>query len=799
MNYRQPYKVGSYRKRDHETGRYARGGAVMKYGDQRKGESWKAYEARKNAEFQRYMHNKYAAGGAVQGRDPMHRVVDMYEKHISGISNIGRPRGYDDGGFVSELGGTGDDWNPGDQGIDFPPQQSAPIADAHMDQPWSGNAGPPEQGPSWGVPDTWKSTPQPAPRPDFVQDPFSNSNVHVPQAPAWSQPGSELGGTQEDWKNVAQPQPSGPLPQAVDPMTGEAQPLMPGQTVQRRSTPDILSAGATDPRMGVVPGQPQSVSRPPAPVGGNPVPANAFTGPPAPQSYPFTGPPLPKGAQPVQYRPPAPTGGQQGFGQGNPYSAQPQGGQQNLPPGVMQKGFAPVLGPLQPVADVITHMVKTAFNAPGSPGQDPNTRSPLDIAKSWVGADRHADREALSNFIGNIGGQRVNPETTAWCAAFVNGVLAHNGQQGSNSLSARSLLNIGTDSTNNPQPGDVVVFSRGGPNSGQGHTGFYTGTDRNGNIQFIAGNQGGGVNYGSMPPNRLLGIRRAGPADMESAKQNVSARLQNGPGEYGTPSSGSLYGGQGTQGAQAQAQAQASRPVSRQPAPTGGGGGGYNSDMTMDRYQNPNPPIDSNAMDHRRWNGPALIATGASIASNTGGLGTALAQGLGAGQKSMDEQRKQLSTEAGVNNKAQQLWQQAQEHIDQYQRMKPGQAAGLDMQQKRLDLSRQRMSREDAGPTQAQILSAVQGEKRRLMATPEGSQMEETALEQTARANIQRIIQGGTQQRQQQQQQPGGNIPMPAAPGPASTPAGTTKQFQGGTYKKVKDGSDADQGNWERQ
>lgn len=101
--------------------------------------------------------------------------------------------------------------------------------------------------------------------------------------------------------------------------------------------------------------------------------------------------------------------------------------------------------------------------------------------------------------------QRVDPKMTAWCAAFVNAVLATNNLPGTGSLSANSFLNYGTK-TNKPQAGDVVVLRTG---RSQEHVGFYAG-ERNGRVLVTGGNQSGGqVSTTSFARSAVEAFRRA--------------------------------------------------------------------------------------------------------------------------------------------------------------------------------------------------------------------------------------------------------------------------------------------------
>ena len=134
--------------------------------------------------------------------------------------------------------------------------------------------------------------------------------------------------------------------------------------------------------------------------------------------------------------------------------------------------------------------------------------TPYELATKMLGSHEHRNHSALTTYLKN-GGSNLDPATQAWCAAFVKSSLQQAGLKGSGSDAARSLLNIGTP-TDKPNVGDIAVFSRGDPNSGKGHVGFFQGYDANGNIKILAGNQGNAVSEGVVPASRLLGFRVPG-------------------------------------------------------------------------------------------------------------------------------------------------------------------------------------------------------------------------------------------------------------------------------------------------
>lgn len=133
--------------------------------------------------------------------------------------------------------------------------------------------------------------------------------------------------------------------------------------------------------------------------------------------------------------------------------------------------------------------------------------SPLTAASSMLGAsERGPGAAALNDFL-TTGGQNLDPATTAWCAAFVNASLGAAGQQGTGALNARSFLDWG-QAVDQPQRGDVAVFSRGDPNGWQGHVGFFEGYGPDGRVRVLGGNQGDSVSVASFDPSSLLGFRR---------------------------------------------------------------------------------------------------------------------------------------------------------------------------------------------------------------------------------------------------------------------------------------------------
>jgi uncharacterized protein (TIGR02594 family) len=148
----------------------------------------------------------------------------------------------------------------------------------------------------------------------------------------------------------------------------------------------------------------------------------------------------------------------------------------------------------------------------------------LDSASRYRGQGEGTGNTALRDLFkqANI---PVDPKITAWCAAFVNAVLATNGLPGTGSLSARSFLGYGS-ATDKPERGDIVVARRGTGN--EGHVGFYEGTDARGNIQVLGGNTGNRVATETIARADVLGFRRApSAADSYKAEEASAKRLSD--------------------------------------------------------------------------------------------------------------------------------------------------------------------------------------------------------------------------------------------------------------------------------
>jgi uncharacterized protein (TIGR02594 family) len=137
------------------------------------------------------------------------------------------------------------------------------------------------------------------------------------------------------------------------------------------------------------------------------------------------------------------------------------------------------------------------------------TSDVMRVAGKALGLNENEQNAALKDFLAT-GGQNIDPATRAWCADFVNATLKQTGMEGTGSGMARSFLEWGQE-VDQPQRGDVAVFTRGDPNGPFGHVGFFDGYNEDGTIRVLGGNQGDNVSYANYSPDSLLGFRRANP------------------------------------------------------------------------------------------------------------------------------------------------------------------------------------------------------------------------------------------------------------------------------------------------
>lgn len=102
--------------------------------------------------------------------------------------------------------------------------------------------------------------------------------------------------------------------------------------------------------------------------------------------------------------------------------------------------------------------------------------------------------------------QSYRDDETAWCAAYVGGVLEECGIPSTRSAAARSYEKYG-EAITTPTYGAITVFWRGSKSGWQGHVAFLVGVTKSGELLCLGGNQGDAVTVAKFDRTRLLGFR----------------------------------------------------------------------------------------------------------------------------------------------------------------------------------------------------------------------------------------------------------------------------------------------------
>lgn len=127
----------------------------------------------------------------------------------------------------------------------------------------------------------------------------------------------------------------------------------------------------------------------------------------------------------------------------------------------------------------------------------------------------------------NING--ITDDEVPWCSTFVNWCAKQAGLQYSGKPNARSWLNVGTK-VSVPEPGDVVVFWRGNPQSWEGHVALFLGFSEDLTRVFvIGGNQGNRVSVSAYRKETVLSFQRLTEKKQSGAPAPVLKRGDKGP------------------------------------------------------------------------------------------------------------------------------------------------------------------------------------------------------------------------------------------------------------------------------
>ena len=133
----------------------------------------------------------------------------------------------------------------------------------------------------------------------------------------------------------------------------------------------------------------------------------------------------------------------------------------------------------------------------------------INLASKYIGLQEilgDNDNPIIMNMFKEIGQSWVKHDETSWCSCFINFIAYRLNLIKSGKLNARSWLDVGIK-TENPIPGDIVIYWREKPDSWKGHVGIFMGYNQYGNIFTLGGNQHNEVNITVYSKDRLLGFR----------------------------------------------------------------------------------------------------------------------------------------------------------------------------------------------------------------------------------------------------------------------------------------------------
>ncbi|KQP61047.1 TIGR02594 family protein [Methylobacterium sp. Leaf108] len=115
-----------------------------------------------------------------------------------------------------------------------------------------------------------------------------------------------------------------------------------------------------------------------------------------------------------------------------------------------------------------------------------------------------ANNPEVVKLFADAGFPGIKTDSTAWCAAYVNGILERAGHRGSRSLAARSLEAWGVG-LKAPVLGCIATKKRGN-STWQGHTGFVVGASKD-QVFLLGGNQSDAVNVAAFKRSEITAFR----------------------------------------------------------------------------------------------------------------------------------------------------------------------------------------------------------------------------------------------------------------------------------------------------
>lgn len=135
---------------------------------------------------------------------------------------------------------------------------------------------------------------------------------------------------------------------------------------------------------------------------------------------------------------------------------------------------------------------------------------PYIIALTQYGVSEQPGTElnnpVIISYFHTLGFSSLNTDETGWCTALVSWCLYISGTAYSNSLLARSYLNLFKE-VSVPVLGDLCIFWRIKKDSIYGHIGFFISSTSK-NIYVLGGNQSNQVCISLYSKDKLLGFRR---------------------------------------------------------------------------------------------------------------------------------------------------------------------------------------------------------------------------------------------------------------------------------------------------
>lgn len=137
----------------------------------------------------------------------------------------------------------------------------------------------------------------------------------------------------------------------------------------------------------------------------------------------------------------------------------------------------------------------------------------IDVAKKYVGLQQGLNNTQLRHLLASQahnGDIAINPDTTSWCAAWMNFCERSAGNPGNGSLAALSFETYGNEvDPDHAQEGDILVFKFPFDAPGHGHVTYFVNWDDAANtVHCLGGNQSHMVKYSDYIQDYVVAVRR---------------------------------------------------------------------------------------------------------------------------------------------------------------------------------------------------------------------------------------------------------------------------------------------------